>query len=115
MISKYMLGLWVVYDYFIDLYQYGYYVIIVDGMMVCSVIYQLFVSMLYGVEEVICVVNVCLIVVVLELLEVFIEVIVCGMVLISSVKDGGVFMYLWQVRCVDMICVVIVKVMGEGV
>ncbi|WP_312708629.1 hypothetical protein [Stenotrophomonas sp.] len=48
-----------------------------------------------------------------ELLEALIEATACGMVPISSAKDGGASTHSRQVRCADMIRAAIAKATGE--
>lgn len=47
-----------------------------------------------------------------ELLEALLEAVECGMVPISSVKDGGASTHSRQVRCADMIRAAIAKATG---
>nr|WP_313510277.1 hypothetical protein [Stenotrophomonas geniculata] len=48
-----------------------------------------------------------------ELLDALIEAVDCGMVPISSAKDGGASTHSRQVRCADMIRAAIAKATGE--
>lgn len=49
-----------------------------------------------------------------ELLDALIEAVACGMVPISSAKDGGASTHSRQVRCADMIRAAIAKATGGG-
>lgn len=49
-----------------------------------------------------------------ELLDALIEAVDCGMVPISSAKDGGASTHSRQVRCADMIRAALAKAAGEG-
>lgn len=49
-----------------------------------------------------------------DLLEALLEAIDCGMVPISSAKEGGASAYSRQVRCADMIRAAIAKARGES-
>lgn len=48
-----------------------------------------------------------------ELLDALVEAVECGMVPISSAKDGGASTHSRQVRCADMIRAAIAKATGE--